>query len=129
MSDQLAHKEIVLIDRQLSWLERSAQTLRRAGFSVEAFTHYDYLTPDMPHTTPPRLVVLGCASVGDDEVDLIRRILLHGDHLLVLSTSISQREMRNLFLSGATDVTDKPYDSSGLVATVTEVLRSLSPSR
>jgi DNA-binding NtrC family response regulator len=129
MSDQLAHKQIVLIDRQHSWLERSTQTLRRAGFSVEPLADYDYPPHNMPHDAPPRLVVLGCASVGQAEMDLIRRILLRGDHLLVLSTSISQREMRNLFLRGAADVTDKPYDSGNLVSTVTQVLNSLSPSR
>ena len=129
MSEENARRAIVLIDRQHSWLERSAQTLRRAGFDVETLDNYNYPDPDRPNDVRSRLVVLGCASVGPDELELIQRFVHHRDYLLVLSTAISSREMRNLFLHGATDVTDKPYDPGGLLETVTQVLESLSPQR
>jgi DNA-binding NtrC family response regulator len=130
MSDDMRRTPIVLIDRQHSWLERSAQALRAAGFEVESLEHYNY-PPATPHSDRPvpKLVVLGCASIGPDEQELIGRILEHKDHLLVLSTSLPWRVMRELFLNGAADVTEKPYDSSGLITTVNQVLGSLSPNR
>ena len=73
--------------------------------------------------------MLCCASIGTDEQNLINRILEHKDHLLVLSTSLPWRVMRALFLDGATDVTEKPYDAGSLVTTVHEVLDSLSPNK
>ena len=129
MSEDPEHTQIVLIDRQHSWLERSARALRRAGFKVESLDHYDYPPATLHDGAAPRLIVLGCASIGLDEQQLIDRIIKNKDHLLVLSTSLPWKVMHELFLHGATDVTEKPYDPSGLITTVNQVLESLSPNR
>jgi DNA-binding NtrC family response regulator len=129
VTDDVEQVKIVVIDRQHSWLERSARALRKEGFAVKTLDHYNYPPSDAAADAPPRLVVLGCASVGPDEQELINRIIAHKDHVLVLSTSLPWNVQRELFLHGVADATDKPYDASGVIVTVNQVLDSLSPNR
>ena len=125
MKTDRARKQIVLIDRQHSWLERSAETLRLAGFDVATVGQYDYPPAVQGSSAPSKLVILGCASIGQDEFDLIKRIIEHKDHLLVLSTALSPHIMRTVFLVGADDVTNKPYHPDHLITAVHQVLRSI----
>lgn len=117
-------KRILLIDRQDSWRERSARALHAAGFDVHMLNHYNY--PPSAGNGAHDLVILGCASIGDEERDLIMRILEQHDHLLVLSTLMPWQVMRSLFLIGASDVADKPYDADHLVSTVNQLFRSIA---
>lgn len=121
-----AERSILLIDKQDSWRERSARALTRAGFAVETLDRYS-LPPDLlrGERPGPTLMVLGCASVGSEELELIGQILRHRWHLLVLSTSLPWHTMRALFRDGADDVTDKPYDADLLVTTVNQALESI----
>jgi DNA-binding response OmpR family regulator len=126
MKIDIERLHLVLIDRQHSWLERSDQALRLAGFEVDSLNHYNYPPPnEEPVDTAPKLVILGCASIGQDEFDLINRILQHKDHLIVLSTALPRNVMRSVFLVGADDVANKPYDPNRLVTMVNQVLRSI----
>jgi DNA-binding response OmpR family regulator len=132
MSNDQEHirPRIMLIDRQRSWLERSVLALRSAGFEVDFLDHYDYpppyARPDKDHST---LVILGSASIGPEEFRLIERVHQNGDHLLVLSTSLPWSIMRKVFLGGADDVTNKPYDPKSLVSIVHQVVSSISPAQ
>jgi DNA-binding NtrC family response regulator len=120
-------KQILLIDQQASWRERSAQALTQAGFEVLTLDQYE-----LPHELidkpghSPDLVILGCASVGQAEQELIGAVLRQRWHLLVLSTSLPWQVMRALFRVGADDVADKPYKPELLVSTVNQALESIA---
>jgi DNA-binding NtrC family response regulator len=124
---QPAGKSILLIDRQDSWRERSARALAQAGFHVQTLDRYT-LPPVEEAMHSPDLVVLGCASVGPAEQELIDAILHRHWPLVVLSTALPWHTMRALFRIGANDVTDKPYDTNILVATVHQALDSIAAS-
>jgi DNA-binding response OmpR family regulator len=123
--DAGAAKRILLVDCQQYWRERSKQALEEAGFEVEVLSHYDY-TP-REGGAPPDLVILGCASIGENEQRLIGHLLANKLHLLVLCTSLPWRVMRALFLAGADDVAEKPYDPSHLLSAVQHAFKSITP--
>src|SRR5258705_760110 len=125
MSRQVERKRILLIDRQDSWRERSRYALRDTGFEVSTLDHYDS-PPGDPSGPAPDLVIIGCASIGPEEMQLILQILEHKIHLLVLSTALPWKEMRALFLAGADDVTNKPYNPDLLVSIVTQAFENLA---
>jgi DNA-binding response OmpR family regulator len=119
------HKRILLVDRQEYWRGISAKALEDKGFQVRVLSSYDYSTETAYFDQePPDLVILGCASVKREERDFIEQVLADGPHLLVLCASLPWRDARSVFLAGADDVTDKPYDPEQLVSTVEHVLRS-----
>jgi len=117
-------RRILLIDCQEYWRERSAAALRDAGFEVEVLSHYDY-TPR--EGSEPDLVILGCAAIGENEQHLIGHLLAAKLHLLVLCTSLPWRVMRALFLAGADDVAEKPYNPSNLLSAVEHAFKSITP--
>jgi DNA-binding NtrC family response regulator len=121
-------KRILLIDKQRSWRERSSLALNRAGFIVDSLGEYEIPFESGQALPLPDLVVLGCASVGPEEQELIGQVLRRKLHLLVLSTSLPWHIMRALFREGANDVTDKPYDPDLLVATVNEAIEDIANS-
>jgi len=127
MSVATSQKHILIIDRQHSWLERSVEALRHAGFDVSSLDSYDY-SGQLSDGSSPDLVILGCATIGPDELALITRILEHKDQLVVLSTLLPRQTMRTLFLVGAVDVADKPYEPQNLVAIVHHVLDIIAPN-
>lgn len=120
-----ANKNILIVDRQEYWRGLSAKALEDKGFEVRVLSTYDY-SPETAYFDhrPPDLVILGCASVKREERDFVERVLGDGPHLLVLCASLPWRDARSVFLAGADDVTDKPYDPAQLVTTVEEVLKS-----
>ncbi|HEU4874773.1 MAG TPA: hypothetical protein VFT44_16850 [Pyrinomonadaceae bacterium] len=125
MIESKLHKRILIVDRQEYWRGISAKALEEKGFEVKVLSTYDY-SPETAYFNdkPPDLVVLGCASVKREEREFIQQVLADGPHLLVLSASLPWRDARSVFLAGADDVTDKPYDPDQLVSTVQEVLKS-----
>jgi DNA-binding NtrC family response regulator len=120
-------KYVLVIDRQDYWRELSAQTLTSAGYLVRAVATYDYppSSDDQPERVPD-LVILGCASIGVDEQQLIARVLEYKHHLVVFCVSLPMPLMRLLFLKGADDVGDKPYDPDQLVNSVEQALDAIS---
>ena len=119
---------LLVIDRQQHWREFCVDALASADFSVCALDGYDYPPScDGGQGMPPDLVVLGCASVGPEELKLIRQVLQHKHHLLVLCTSLPLQTMRALFREGVDDVADKPYEPGSLVDIVRQTLESISP--
>jgi DNA-binding response OmpR family regulator len=118
-------KCVLIVDRQEYWRSISTKALEERGFVVKALSTYDYL----PVTAyfdgkPPDLVVLGCASIKREERELIEAVLDDGARLLVFCASLPWRDARSVFLAGADDVADKPYDPEQLTTTVDEVLKS-----
>jgi DNA-binding response OmpR family regulator len=121
-------KRVLVVDRQAYWRGLSAAALKDRGFDVKALSAYDY-SPETAYFDgkPPDLVVLGCASIKREERDFIEAVLTDGPHLLVFSASLPWRDARSVFLAGADDVADKPYDLDQLINTVTEVFKRREP--
>lgn len=120
-------KQIVLIDSQEYWRNLATRALEAAGYDVYATGSYAYPLPANVHSERPiDLIILGCASIGPAEQQVIERVLQHKHHLLVLSTALSWHVMRSLFLAGVDDAADKPYDPQHLVDTVEQVFKSIA---
>lgn len=120
-----SNPSIFLIDRQTAWRERSAQVLAIHGYMVHQIGSYEY--PPAQHRRTPRpvdLVVLGCATIGRDEQQLIRHVIDHGASLVVLCSLLTPQTMRTVFLAGAIDVAVKPYDETSLVAIVSKATKA-----
>lgn len=119
MSDAARGKHVLIIDRQPLWRDRAAVALDGRGFLVRALADYNY-TRETAYfkDTPPDLVLLGCSSIKHEERELINKVLEDRRHLIVLCASLPWNDMRAVFLAGADDVDDKPYDSERLVGIV-----------
>jgi DNA-binding NtrC family response regulator len=127
MTPNTTTKYVLVIDRQEYWRALSAQALASSGFLVRTMATYDYPPPGdaFPERTPD-LVILGCASIGADEQQLIARVLEQKHHLLVFCVSLPLPMMRSLFLQGADDVGDKPYDPDRLITSVAQALETIA---
>jgi DNA-binding response OmpR family regulator len=121
-------KRVLVVDRQEYWRGRSTEALKERGFIVKPLSTYDY-SPETAYFDgePPDLVVLGCASIKREERDFIHSVLADGPHLLVFCASLPWRDARSVFLAGADDVTDKPYDLDRLLNTVDDVFKRRVP--
>jgi DNA-binding response OmpR family regulator len=121
-------KRVVVIDRQEYWRELSTGALKERGFKVKSLSTYDY-SPETAYFDgePPDLVVLGCASIKREEREFIEEVLADEVHLLVFCASLPWREARLVFLAGADDVADKPYNPAQLLNTVDEVFKRKVP--
>lgn len=119
MSDSGRGKHILIIDRQHLWRDRAAAALDSKGFLVRVLSDYDY-SPETSYFNgiPPDLVIVGCSRIKYDERMLINKVLEDQRHLIVLCASLPWNDMRAIFLAGADDVDDKPYDSERLVGIV-----------
>lgn len=120
MSSPINKKRILLVDRNVNWLEFAAETLAEKGYSVLTLDQYD----DSPNSayfdiTKPDLVILGCAKIRQPEQDLIQEVKSAKQQLIVLCASLTWDERRSLFLKGV-DVADKPFDSDGLAQIIKE---------
>lgn len=128
MHDSSEGRRILIIERQEKWREDAARSLREMGFLVGTLGHYDYNEPAAEIAgRPPDLVILGCARIKHEERELIHKILASELHLLVLCTSLPWGDMRAVFLAGADDVADKPYDPNRLVNIVKNAFESMKP--
>lgn len=94
---------------------------------MRVLDHYNY-TRETAYfkDSPPDLVILGCSSIRHEERELINKVLADHRHLVVLCASLPWGDMRALFLAGADDVADKPYDSDRLVSIVNEAFMAMS---
>ena len=121
MKTTLEGKRILLIDNQLSWREAAGNVLAKRKFLVKTLDAHSYSEPKCyVHGGAPDVVILGCAKVKSHERRLINKILSHKRHLLILCGALPSEETRQLFLSGADDVTEKPYSPSSLLQIVGE---------
>jgi DNA-binding response OmpR family regulator len=117
-------KRILLIDPQDFWRVSAARALEAAGFSVCQASEYSPSSGQ--RKGPPDLVVLGCANVGAREQRWIQGIVTKHWPLLVLSASLPWEVMRSVFVAGADDVTEKPYDPEHLVTIIDETLKTIA---
>ena len=117
-------KRILLIDPQDFWRAPAVQALEAAGFSVCQAREYNPSSGQGKGS--PDLVVLGCANVGAREQRWIQAIVTRHWPLLVLSASLPWEVMRAVFVAGADDVTEKPYDPENLVTVVDETLKTIA---
>lgn len=121
MKRNLEGKRILLIDQQSSWREAAGNVLAGRKCLVRTSDAYTYSEPKCyVEGAPPDVVILGCASIKREEKRLIRDILAHNRHLLILCAAMLGEETRQLFLAGADDVTDKPYSPGNLLDIVDE---------
>jgi DNA-binding response OmpR family regulator len=120
------NKRILIIDRQRYWREMAADTLAEADSQIALLDSYGYQgkADYFPGAAVPDLVILGCVRIGQEERELIHRILGDGLHLMIFSTLLPWEEMRHLFHEGADDVTDKTYDQERLISAVDGVLNA-----
>ena len=118
-------KRVLVVDRQEYWRGLSAEALTGKGFAVKVLDRYEY-SPDVAYFEgkPPDLVVLGCASIKREEREFIEAVLADGPRLLVFCASLPWPDARSVFLAGADDVTEKPYNPERVVSTVEEVFES-----
>lgn len=117
----------MVIDRQPFWRDRAAAALDGKGFLVRVLDNYDY-SPETAYfrDVPPDLVILGCSRIKHEERELINKVLDDHRHLVVLCASLPWNDMRAVFLAGADDVADKPYDSERLVGIVEDAFAAMN---
>lgn len=126
MSYSFKNKRILVIDRQEYWREMVADTLGKAYSQIALLDTYNYQGKAnyFAGAKVPDLVILGCVRIGEEERELIHRILADGLHLMIFSTLLPWEEMRHLFHEGADDVADKTYDHERLINAVEGVLNA-----
>jgi DNA-binding response OmpR family regulator len=112
-------KRIFMIDLQESWCEAAASLLSQRNCLVKTSNAYSYSEPTCyVEGEAPDVVILGCGSVDRGEQQLIRQIVAHKRHLIVLCAVLAREESRRLFLAGAQDVAHKPFSCSSLLRIV-----------
>jgi DNA-binding response OmpR family regulator len=123
----LEGRRILIIDRQPYWRDKASGALEAQGARVHVLGSYDYV-PETAYFNgePPDLVILGCSSIKHEERALMSEVLADKRHLVVLCASLPWADMRALFLAGADDVMDKPYDSNRLVGIVANAFTSIA---
>ncbi|MCA1566322.1 MAG: response regulator [Acidobacteria bacterium] len=123
MKTSVESKRILLIDHQSSWREAAGNVLAERKFLVRTSDAYTYLEPKCyVQGRPPDVVILGCATVKREERRLIKDVVAHNRHLLILCAALPREDVRQLFLAGADDVSDKPYSPQNLLHVVGEAL-------
>ncbi len=102
--------KVLIVDREPYWLNFSKGVLKRAGYKVITAASHEELVTAL-QAGKPDLWLLGFAAIGEAERKLIGDVLqTSGDpHVLVLSTSLPLETVRDLFVLGAADVTNKPF--------------------
>jgi DNA-binding NtrC family response regulator len=125
MKTSLEGKRILLIDHQSSWREAAGNALSKRRFLVKTSDAYTYSEPKCyVQGGPPDVVILGCATVERKEQRLIEDVVAHKRHLVILCAALPREDVRQLFLAGAADVSDKPYSPDNLFHVVGEALLS-----
>jgi DNA-binding NtrC family response regulator len=121
-----ADKSILIVDRQEYWRKLCADALAGKCYSVHTLSEYNY-SPGSAYFDglPPDLVIFGCARIGNEERGFIGKVLDDKRRLVVLSAVLTWMDMRSLFLAGALDVTDKPYDPAHIVSIVEEIFETV----
>lgn len=112
---------IVIIDLQTYWREYAAKILRNAGHQILTLDTYKEALQLSRDGASWDLVLLGCASVTQEERMLVAHLIARQQSVIVLSTALSLQDMRGLFLQGTLDVTDKTYHPAEILTTVERV--------
>ena len=118
--------EVLVIEKLEHWRKLSQATLRLAGFKVRAVDNYDCPLKGEINVGSLDLIILGCASIGSEELQLIEQVRKERIRLLVLCTSLHMSVMRSLFLCGVDDVAEKPFDSTKLLDVVQYAIQSIA---
>jgi len=126
MQEESRPNDVLVIDKLEHWRTLSLATLRVAGFTVCAAENYECELVSKIKNGSFDLVILGCARIGSEELDLIKQIHHNKVHLLVLCTCLRLRIMRLLFRLGVDDVAEKPFDSMQLLDVVDHAIKSIS---
>jgi DNA-binding response OmpR family regulator len=126
MSTPGGSKRILLIDRQELWRAPAARALEASGFTVFESADFESLSGQGDGLNIADLVVLGCASIGSQERSWIDAIVTRGWPLLVLSATLPWDVMRSVFLAGADDVTEKPYEPERLATIIDRTLTTIA---
>jgi DNA-binding NtrC family response regulator len=111
---------VLVVDHQIYWRECAAEALRRKGYQISTTETYEEAMLRVEEGASWNIVLLGCATVESKEYRLIDYLVARGQPVIVLSTSLSVQKMRNLFLQGVADVTDKTYHQANIIAIVEE---------
>lgn len=115
-----------MVDRQDYWRKLARGALRRSGEPVLALGSYDAAAVERALAAAATdLVVLGCASFGEDERELLARLVPTGVPVLVLATPLSHAMIREIFLLGAADVAEKPFSGPEVRRVVDEAFANL----
>lgn len=127
MSQRPLHPRILLIGRWDSYLERFTQALEAMQYSVHGLDMYEHPSFEASiQEEMPDLIVLSCLSVGQEESQLISRLLAMKQHLLVVSTLLPLQTMRRLFLLGVDEATDRPSHPQRLVMLLQQTLTRIA---
>ena len=124
MSQDSDIKHIIVIDRKSRWREFSKAALTARGYHIHLYDNYDYPPPTLG-SNQPALVILGCVTVGEEELQLIEQVVRRQHHLMVFCTAVGRDVMRSVFLKGAEDVTEWPYDVDTFVDSIEHVLHTI----
>ena len=121
------NKRVLIIDRHSYWRDKVASALRDQGYDIQILSSYDYdPAREDDNTSGADLIILGCPRLNREERDLINTILSNHRHLIVFCSSLPWGDMRTLFMAGADDVADKPYDAAQVISVVREVLANIT---
>lgn len=124
----MPEKRILIIDTQRYWRELATSVLRDQGFRVcDLATYSSFPDAQCFQGEKPDLVVLGCATVGPGEKDLIARIQHQHYTLLVLCTILSSELIRSLFLQKVDDIAEKSYHPGQLIQTLRRAIPESVP--
>lgn len=110
--------KVVVIDLQSYWREYTAGILRSAGHQLLTLDSYTEALQLANDGAPWDLILLGCASIAQEERLLVAHLIARQQSVIVLSTLLSLQDMRGLFLQGIIDVTDKTYHPAEILTIV-----------
>lgn len=126
MTELFKEKEFFVVDASGFWREFSYCSLNSVGCKVKKYASYKQLRRILnDFDKRPDLIIIGCSKPAVEEVKLVDFLHRNKFRQLILCSFLSWDEMRELFLAGADDVTEKPFDSHELIATVTESLNNI----
>jgi len=102
---------ISIIEEDAGWRNFAANTLRARGYTVDVRAHYDE-TSSHSETGNSLLTILGFSTIGPRELRIIDHVTKHHTpmRVIVVSSSLSSKSMREAFLRGVLDVAQKSFD-------------------
>jgi len=109
---------ILVIDRQTYWREYAGEALQDAGYQIATLGTYGEVLDRIKDGASWNIILLGCASVEYQERMLITYLIAKSQPVIILSTALTVQGMRDLFLQGVEDVTDKTYHSAEIIAII-----------
>jgi len=121
-----AHKQILIVDRDVAAVEPLRQKLTDAGFSVRAITDGAAALAAVAER-PPHLVIIDWSMPGVAALELIQGVrrarVPQAVRLIILSALSDEQDVVTGLNLGADDYIAKPYSLREVVARVFAVLR------